>query len=467
MTKGSEDYNKGKHLPSPVTPATTVCFKIVIPNAVEYRAALFGVLGPLSQWYTWEHPTDGTTCVDCEEAAQLWAKAISEAYFEEDCEGTVSCEDVADCIETDEGTQQALAGVIETNEAIQQALADQIASNNSLTNSVYNTTVVGSPMLPEQRNAGVSKTTDCNPDKLFGSITAIVEQLDTNNRDFLEVILLTDNAQQRVSKIIKAIPLLNEVPIDEALDFASQMAIEIKENYDSQWTTAIKDEYRCDLFCLVKEREGCELTFQDMVAYFNTRLGTSLEPINFFQAVVTYFVAGTWSGTTVIDIMMLIQLSAWQQASEWTGISLRTLQTVGALGANDPDPDWTLLCDECGDDCLPSWSTITWFQGTVSSHSGDFWNITSITPVPAPTDTVIRNVQYGTWTNGNYILKSIENLTGGSLAQIYIERNNGTVLYNGTSVAAAQALLPACVRFIQVYRLKSAGAFTMRFEIDN
>lgn len=346
----TEDRRVGKLLPSPVVPETTVCFKIVVPNAVQYRAALLGQLSILGDWHTWDHPTDGTVCIDCETAAQLWRNALYNAVWSEECEEDVNCDDVANCIETNELVQEAIANQIDTNEAIQQSIADQVATNPAIVNNVYNTTVVGAPMSSSQRDTPVSVATGCDPDVLFGSVTSILDQLHTNNQDFLEVIQLTDNVQQRLSKVIKAIPLLNEVPADEALDFLSQMTIEIKENYDAQWTTSLKDEYRCDLFCIAKDKPSCELTFQDMVEYWNNRIGTSLEPINFFQALVTYFIAGTWSGTTVVDIMTLIQLSAWQQASSWTGITLRSLETVGLLGANSPDPDWALLCEDCSEE---------------------------------------------------------------------------------------------------------------------
>lgn len=326
------DKTTGLPLPSPVVPATTLCFKMTIPNALEYRTALKGILSDLGRAWTWSQ-TVGEDNNDAHEAAALWRKAIAEATFDLDCEGDMSCTDVANCIGTDAATQAAIAA--------------QVSSSGPAATNIYNTSYVGAPMTPAQRVTPVSVSEDCDLDELFGSITSIVDQLDTNNRDFLEVIQLTDNAQQRISKIIKAIPLLNEVPIDEALDFASQLSIEIKENYDAEYTSALRDTYRCAIFCLAKDKPECEVTFQELVEYFNNRIGTSLEPVNFFVALVQYFTSGTWAGTTVVDIMTLIQLSAWQQASNWIGISLRTLQTVGLLGANDPDPDWMLLCEDC------------------------------------------------------------------------------------------------------------------------
>jgi len=69
----------GKLLPIPVTPSDTICIQIEVPNAVEYIAAFFGQLDVLGAWYTWDHPSDGTECEDCEEAAQLWRTAIYDA----------------------------------------------------------------------------------------------------------------------------------------------------------------------------------------------------------------------------------------------------------------------------------------------------------------------------------------------------------------------------------------------------
>lgn len=335
----TEDRRHGKLLPSPVTPTTTVCFTIQIPNAVQYRAALFGQLNILGQWFTWDHPTDGTLCEDCEEAAQLWRDAIANATFSDDCEMDMSCQDVADCIET--------------NPAVQSAIAEQITNNQSNQTTIYETSVVGAPMNAQQRAATIAQSEDCEPNSLFGSITAIVEQLDRNNRDFLEIVEVGTNARERVSTVIAAIPLFETLPINEAIDYVDKLQSEILENYEAQWTDSLKDEYRCDLFCLVKERDTCELTFQDLVEYYNNRLGTALEPINFFGAVVQYFLLGTWAGSTVVDIMMLTQLSAWQEASSWVGVSLRTLQTVGLLGANDDNPDWEILCEDCAEPELP------------------------------------------------------------------------------------------------------------------
>jgi len=334
---------------------------MIIPNDPLYVQAFRGVLADLGKYWTWSR-TVGQSDEPAQTAAEMWRDRLQFITISEECDDPVSCADVTDCIETNGGTQEAIR---------------QIVSSPSGQQIVYNTTVVGTPMAEAQRNAVVATSEDCNPDSLFGSVTSIIDQLHRNNQDFLEIILLSDNEQQRISKVIKAVPLLNEVPIDEALDFVSQMTSEIKENYEAEYTDALRDTYRCDIFCMVKDVPGCEVSFQMLVEYFNDRVGTTFEPINFFNALVQYFTTGTWSGTLVVDIMTLIQLSAWQQASDWTGISLRTLQTVGLLGANDPDPDWEIICEDCAtpDDLwirLYPYGSVTQNSGPTDGSNGHY-----------------------------------------------------------------------------------------------
>lgn len=365
MTKGSEDYSRGKHLPSPVTPASTVCFKITIPDAVQYRAALFGVISQLSQWYTWDHPTDGTTCEDCEEAAQLWAKAISEAYFDEDCGGAMSCEDVADCIETDE--------------AVQAALATQIALNTPDNSDIYNTSYYGTPMTPAAANANLTGGAGCDLNSLFGSVTAIVDQLNRNNIAFLNRLEITSNTIERIEQLIAAIPAFETLPVDDIVGFADVMLEQIKENYEATYTDSYRDEIRCGLFCLARDNPDCEVSFEMIQSYYEDRLGTSFDPNQLFTNMVTYFTNGFWTGTQIIDMMTLVQVVVWKVASNWIGLRLRTLQLVGALGANDDDPDWELLCEDCPPPPDPVCQDLTETRG--------IWNYSP-------------NADFGEWTIG-------------------------------------------------------------------
>lgn len=362
----TEDRRHGKLLPSPVTPPTTVCFSIQIPNAVQYRAALFGQLNILGQWFTWDHPTDGTICADCEEAAQLWRDAIANSTFSEECEPEMSCADVADCIENDP--------------AVQEAIAQQIASNPSNQTTVYQTSVYGTPLNTAQRTAPIAAPPECDYDILFAMCTAIIDTLHKNNEDFLEILEVATNPAERATNVISAIPGVGLLPVDEAIEFLNQMVEEIQENYDAQYTTSVRDELRCALFCAAKEAEDCIVTFDMLTAIFEERLNYYLEPINTVLAMVQYFVNGTWAGTSVVDIMTLVQIAFWREASNWLGVNIRTLQIVARLVIDNPDPDWEILCTECAtpviEDCYPFSSSqhsfIPYFNGFVeyATYSG-------------------------------------------------------------------------------------------------
>jgi hypothetical protein len=330
----TEDKRRGKQLPTPVTPPTTVCFTITVPNAVQYRAALLGQLNILGEWHTWDHPIDGTNCADCEEAAQLWRNAIAGAVFTGDCEAEpMSCDDVADCIET--------------SEAVQEAIAQQIANNPSNQTTVYETSVYGAPLTAAQRTAPSATPPDCDLDVLFAMCTAIIDQIHTNNQDFLEILEAASNPTERARNVISAIPVVGLLPIDEAIEFIDQLVEEIQENYDAQWTTSIRDELRCALFCKAKEATDCIITFDMIVSIFEDRLNYYLDPAAVAAALVQYFLLSTWAGSTVVDIMSLIQVAFWREASNWLGVNIRTLQIVARLVIDNPDPDWEILCTDC------------------------------------------------------------------------------------------------------------------------
>lgn len=332
MGKSKRDKTTGLPLPSPVVPSTSVCFTISVPNAKEYKSALMGALSSLGQAWTWSQ-TVGQDNQGAYDAAELWRQRIYESSFSDDCEVEMSCDDVADCIET--------------SEAVQDAISQYILNNPVIEGDIYNTPRYGVPMSPTQLNTPVVTSIDCDRDSLFGSVTAIVDQMDRNNRDFLEIIEVGTNTRERISQLIAAIPGFETLPINEAIDYIDKLQSEILENYEAQWTDALRDTYRCDLFCKALDDPECELTFDDIYGYFETRLGAALDPINLFQSFVQYFTLGTWSGTLVVDIMMLNQVAIWRATSNYIGISLRSLETVGLLGANDNDPDWEILCEDC------------------------------------------------------------------------------------------------------------------------
>lgn len=242
------------------------------------------------------------------------------------------CAEIIDCITNDQDTRDAIAEAIATDAGIRRAI-DAIPQ-------------IGAPMGTTQLTGPLTDN-DCDLDVLFAQITGLVETLDTNNRDFLEIMALASTPGKRLAQVLAAIPVLETLPIDDIVNYVSKMYDEIVAGYNAAWTDAVKDMYRCDLFCLAKSLPDCALTYDNLFNYFNERNGDAVSLPAIVASTVQYTILGTWSGTVIIDVMMLNQVAIWRAAGNWLGTSLRSLQSVIALSGDDPDPDWILLCTDC------------------------------------------------------------------------------------------------------------------------
>lgn len=352
------DKTTGLPYPSPVVPATNLCVQMIIPNDPLYVQAFRGSLADLGKPWTWAQ-TVGEDNQGAYDAAEMWRDRLQYITISEDCEDPVSCADVADCIET--------------NGAVQSNIDQRITQNSQNSLTLYEQAVTGVPMTTTSLETPISIPPDCDLDILFAISTTVVDTLNTNNIDFLQVWEALSNVQERAEKVISAVPVLGQLPIDEFLGMLDQLQEEIKENYEGKYTLSLRDEYRCAIFCIAKDKPDCVVTFDDLINYFSSRLDPYLDPALLLEAVVEYFLAGTWAGTTIVDIMTVLQLSMWRAASNFLGLNIRTLQIVAQLAWDNPDPDWEILCE----DCAPVYGFVAIGNGdTTVNRVGDTYTIT-------------------------------------------------------------------------------------------
>lgn len=432
------DKTTGLPLPSPVTPATQICVTLSIPNAPEYIQAFRGVLADLGKNWTWKQ-TVGQSDAPAREAAELWRKWLMTITYSDDCEDVMSCFDVANCIDDNPLTQDAIARQLASNPLIKQIVTEQAR--------------LGSVMLPGQLGLSLTSGASCNKDNLFGSITAIVEQLNTNNIDFLEKFEVISNVIERVGALIAAVPVFETLPVDDAVAFVDTLLGEIKENYEAQYTTMLKDTYRCDLFCAALEREGCEVTFDILIKYYEDRLGASFTNEAMFVQMVAFFVSGAWAGTQVVDAITLAQLVIWREASNFLGLSLRSLQTVGLLGANDSDPDWEILCEDCSQDCaFPYPASVNFLYGNVISVTNDIYTVASQIDENGNNVVTWPNQAYGLPRTYQVEFFSLEYLSGEEyILRVYAEATvPGSAIIN-TQTDPGPLNFPYCVSYFQIY----------------
>lgn len=450
------DKTTGLPLPSPVNPGSTVCVMITIPNASEYRQALRGVLSDLGKWWNWSH-TVGQSNEPALQAAELWRAAAQTMVYTDEC-GLIpmSCEDVANCIETDDATRAAI---------------NQIAGRSSQPGT---TSTPGERMSDTNWAANLTETDDCDIDAFWAQCEQFTDYLVTAGSDFLEQIEVYSNAVE-AAQFIEMAPfigtIVDEVQIDKAIEFIDWVAEVFAEFYEGADTQPNRTAIACALFC--SGRANCALSLEGAFGVINARAGNIFTPgsLDSMEALINSARTIVTNPALPLDVWVAFVLG-FARVAGYLGVRGidATLNIVLKAAINDANDDWMLLCEDCPDYCGPAWPAITWNDGNQTGQSGMLYTVQSEQDPGAPQYTTIRNTEYGDWGKGNYILKGIELLSSGGVERIYIERDNAVVFYDGSDFSAVNTMLVTqapCVRFIAVYRPITEGSFSVRFTIDN
>lgn len=315
-------------MPAIVDNDERVCFYMSMPDQLEYRAALMGKLADMSLWFNWEH-TQADYLKDHEkqnEVAQLWAETMIGASFEVCMD---FCQQMIDCIN---GTP----GVIE---AISTNLQNSPKWNEYLRLSAIKATaeLIGSKLVEE-----------CSRPVLAGQVIAIVDAINETNVNFLEIVEVGTNDEERVSRLIGAIPGIGVLPADEILNTFQEFLADFKENYDAAITLSWKDDVEQDLYCIAQESEDCKLTFAQVFTYFKDRAGAELTLGSLITNIVQFVINGDFSTDELVASgMYAIALGFMMTGREFGGSTIPLLRAI----AKDADPsdrweDWP--------DCFPS-----------------------------------------------------------------------------------------------------------------
>jgi len=189
------------------------------------------------------------------------------------------------------------------------------------------------------------QSASCNDDNLFGMVTGLVDLINNMATDIIEQITASANVAARAGDMIESIPVIGVLPFDDALQITESFLDDIAQNYAANYTTSLRDEYRCDLFCLAQDN-GCVLTFEMVFDYFNDRLVTGITTID-MEDVLEYFTQGTFSGVELVDAWHAFVSGLMMFGASITGIDDKKMLKIVAALWNDPDSDWSILCD-CG-----------------------------------------------------------------------------------------------------------------------
>lgn len=331
------------------------CVEIMIPDDDSYLQILAGFVSILGKNWAWQGTPE-----EREARAQLW----QQAYAATDWDGCMECEDVADCIETSEEVQDALEQNLINN--INNSTGVQNALNN-----VYNQfgsnpmpgTVSGTDLIPG--------TVLCDPNKTWGAIVQLIDSMHQNNIDSFEVAEVATNLAERAALIFSAVPILETLPVNEAVDYIQGIwTDDLFEAYEANDTTAYRDTLKCDLFCIATSGD-CSLSIDNVFQYFINRI--SGDAADTFAELIAYLISGTWAGTEINDMFFAGQILLMKYGNQFFGnVGIRPYQAYLEIGSRSPSDAWELICDTCPADFCYEWDNATEFSDwTILSFSGE------------------------------------------------------------------------------------------------
>lgn len=332
MGGGKRDKTTGLPLPTPVVPSSSVCVTIPIPNALEYRSAFKGVLSELGKPWNWSQ-TVGQDNQASYAAAEMWREIIANIEYQIDCGDTMSCDDIANCIESSSAVQQAIVGIVPTVPIDGYAYPP------------------GVPLTPSQMTAPLNEIDDCAFDAFWAQVQQYIDYMIDLGGDVLEQIEAYSAALDAGENVPMGQflgKLKNSSTAGKVIDFLQWVLTVVKAAYEAADNAANRNAIKCALFCA--QRDACVISIQATLDVLNERMGGLLTPddLNDLPSLVDAFTTAAFNPALALDLWVMFLMGAAKTAGMFglQGID-ETLQLVLAVAVNDANNDWELLCEDC------------------------------------------------------------------------------------------------------------------------
>lgn len=225
--------------------------------------------------------------------------------------------------------------------AIVDALKSDAEFNEYLAQEVYRLTEgqIGGKLLPG----------DCDNSVLAGRAIALVNRLDLNNQDFLDVMEVGTNDEERVADLIGAIPVAETFPVDEVFLIAQDFLEDFAENYNAASTEGRKDELARLIYCAMRETGDCSITFERLFTVFQEKALSGLTVGSTIGDVILFLGTGDFSNDDAIFYgLMAIQMAFVLASRDFYGIEIGTIS--GIMRDALPSTRW-----EEWDPCATEW----------------------------------------------------------------------------------------------------------------
>jgi len=257
----------------------------------------------------------------------------------------VTCEEIADCIESEiaEGNTTLI------NSLTQTAISNGTGGNFNHVNGDLTTVLDRNPPLTLQEP--INPEFECDLDKLWAGIRhGIVERLDDTARDLLEDLAAINDLPQRFQAFIDVIPVLGDIA-EGIVTLATETIPDILNLYNSYSSEAALDEIACNLFSLTCA-DCAYPTHEQLYNYYST-LGYELDAMDaqtlapMMQKIAGMI--GTFQPASIVyHSMITFQLFVLYLQAEWNGnAGSGAILKFAHLGEDFANNNWLELCEAC------------------------------------------------------------------------------------------------------------------------
>lgn len=225
------------------------------------------------------------------------------------------------------------------------AVEECISNNQTIINLIINLgTGKGTKGEPEVEppvvttNPVIGQT--CDYDALFGACTGIIDIVNQVITDAFEIIEAQSNTLELLNEVFEAIPGFSLLA--SAMDVANVLQEQLAENYAAEYTLTVRDNLRCGLFCYLKD--SCVVDWRTLYEYFGELTAQEVLTID-LEDFAEYFSTGTFSGVEIVYAAYWLVLGAMSFMGDVMGMNSEQFVKLAQAALNDPDPDWSIICD--------------------------------------------------------------------------------------------------------------------------
>lgn len=253
------------------------------------------------------------------------------------------CAEIINCLATDEDTQNAFKNFI----------ANYLSSVNS--------NPVGQPLPISKTTASLSSAYNpfCSLDILWSQCIYTVRTTNDIIKDALDKFETLTNPIELTAAASEVIPEIGDT-VGAVPSYIALLQSFIAENYNADYTTTpvtgYEDVLACELFCACKD--DCSITidrfYTILLNRVKTRYDTDEPVITVLNDLAAYLIGIDSGGDLVADMAFLLIWGGLKLANFILG-GLLNRPKVGdgvirvwlQLAANNPDPDWSIICTTC------------------------------------------------------------------------------------------------------------------------